>query len=84
MRDLFEISSPELDAMVEIAVTVPGVVASRMTGGGFGGCTVNLVKPGAEAALHETVMREYPLRTGLSGSVYEVAAVDGTSEFAVR
>ena len=84
MRDLFEISSPELDAMVEIAVTVPGVVDSRMTGGGFGGCTVNLVKPGAEAALHETVMREYPLRTGLSGSVYEVAAVDGTSEFAVR
>ena len=84
MRDLFEISSPELDAMVEIAVTVPGVVASRMTGGGFGGCTVNLVKRGAEAALHERVMREYPLRTGLAGSVYEVAAVDGACEVPVR
>jgi galactokinase len=84
MRDLFEISSPELDAMVEIAATVPGVVASRMTGGGFGGCTVNLVKPGAVAALQERVMREYPLRTGLTGSVYEVAAVDGACEIPVR
>ena len=51
LRDLFEVSSPELDAMVEIASAVPGVVAARMTGAGFGGCTVNLVRPDAVDAL---------------------------------
>ena len=45
LRDDFEVSSPELDAMVEIAAAVPGVVGARMTGAGFGGCTVNLVHP---------------------------------------
>ena len=43
-RDRYEVSSPELDAMVEIATATPGVVAARMTGAGFGGCTVNLVR----------------------------------------
>ena len=43
MRDLFGISSPELDALVEIATGVDGVVGARLTGGGFGGCTINLV-----------------------------------------
>ncbi|HUG47988.1 MAG TPA: galactokinase, partial [Candidatus Limnocylindria bacterium] len=42
LRDLYEVSSPELDALVAIAVSVPGVVGARMTGAGFGGCTVNL------------------------------------------
>ncbi len=51
LRDDYEVSSPELDAMVEIAVGVPGVVAARMTGAGFGGCTVNLVRPDAVDAL---------------------------------
>ncbi len=51
LRDQFEVSSPELDAMVEIAVSVPGVLAARMTGAGFGGCTVNLVRPDAIEAL---------------------------------
>ena len=46
--------------MVEIARGVPGVVASRMTGAGFGGCTVNLVSDGAEEALRERVLAEYP------------------------
>ena len=77
LRDLFEVSSVELDAMVEIAVAVPGVVASRMTGGGFGGCTVSLVERGAEEALRDRVMAEYPKRTGLTARVYAVAAVDG-------
>jgi galactokinase len=66
--------------MVEIADTVPGVIASRMTGGGFGGCTVSLVTHGTEEALRETVMRGYTARTGLSPKVYAVAAVDGAGE----
>jgi galactokinase len=79
LRDLFEVSSPELDAMVEIARAVPGVIASRMTGAGFGGCTVNLVRFGAEDALRERVLAEYPARTGLTGRVFVAAAVDGAS-----
>jgi galactokinase len=77
LRDLYEVSSPELDAMVEIAVAVPGVVASRMTGAGFGGCTVNLVQHGAEEALRERVMADYPRRTGLTARVFVASAVDG-------
>ena len=45
LRDLFEVSCPELDALVEAAQAVPGVYGSRMTGGGFGGCTVTAVRP---------------------------------------
>jgi galactokinase len=77
MRDLFEISSPELDALVEIATAVPGVVGARMTGGGFGGCTVNLVRPEEVEALRAAVERGYPARTGRIPRVWVVEAVDG-------
>jgi galactokinase len=77
LRDQFEVSSPELDAMVEIARAVPGVIASRMTGAGFGGCTINLVRPGAVAALTSSVEREYPARTGLTPRVLPVRATAG-------
>ena len=80
LRDLYEVSSAELDAMVDIAVSVPGVVGSRMTGAGFGGCTVSLVKHGAEEALREAVLAQYQKRTGLEPRVYIVAAVDGAGE----
>jgi galactokinase len=80
LRDLLEVSSPELDAMVEIATAVPGVIASRMTGGGFGGCTISLVARGAEEALQESVLRDYPKRMGLPAKVYPVSAVDGAGE----
>ena len=80
LRNLFEVSSAELDTMVEIAAAVPGVVASRMTGAGFGGCTVSLVRRGAEDALRDRVLGEYPKRTGLTARVFPVAAVDGAGE----
>ena len=79
LRDRFEVSSPELDAMVEIAMAVPGVIAARMTGAGFGGCTVNLVRPAAVQALRDAVMTHYPAQTGLTPRVLPVAAVDGAS-----
>jgi galactokinase len=82
MRDLFEISSPELDALVDIAVATPGVVGARMTGGGFGGCTVNLVGPDAVDALRSAVERDYPGRTGRAPRVWEVAAVGGAGPLA--
>jgi galactokinase len=77
LRNLFEVSSVELDEMVDVASSVPGVIASRMTGAGFGGCTVSLVERGAEEALRERVMTQYPKRTGLAARVWNVAAVDG-------
>jgi len=79
LRDRFEVTSPELDAMVEIAAAVPGVIAARMTGAGFGGCTVNLVRPDAVAALREAVERDYPARTGLRPMVMPVRAASGAS-----
>ena len=81
LRDLYEVSSPALDAMVEIAASVPGVVASRMTGAGFGGCTVNLVSDGAAEELSLRVMAEYPGRTGLTPRVFVASTVDGAGEF---
>jgi galactokinase len=77
LRDLFEVSSPELDALVEIAGRVDGVVASRLTGAGFGGSTINLVRPDRVAALRTLVERDYTPRTGLTATVYEVRPVDG-------
>ncbi|CAN5227316.1 galactokinase [soil metagenome] len=77
LRDLYEVSSPELDALVEIAGRVDGVVAARMTGAGFGGCTVNIVRDGAQDELRSAVAREYPQRTGLEAGFYVVAPVVG-------
>ena len=77
LRDLYEVSSPELDAMVDIALDTPGVIGSRMTGAGFGGCTVSLVEPGAEARFRDAVLGEYPRRTGLTPRVFVVEAADG-------
>jgi galactokinase len=77
LRDDYEVSSPELDAMVEIARSVEGVVAARMTGAGFGGCTVNLVRRDAVERLRSAVEAEYPKRTGLTPSVYAVEPAAG-------
>jgi galactokinase len=82
LRDKFEVSSPELDAMVEIAGEVPGVIAARMTGAGFGGCTVNLVRPDAVDALRAAVDARYRARTGLTPTVLAVRAVDGAGRIA--
>jgi galactokinase len=77
LRDRFEVSSPELDAMVEIAAATTGVVAARMTGAGFGGCTVNLVRRDALHGFRAAVQREYPERTGREPRVHAVTAADG-------
>jgi galactokinase len=77
LRDDYEVGSPELDALVEIATATPGVVAARMTGAGFGGCTVNLVRPDAVAALRHAIETIYPRRTGLTPMVLPVRAAAG-------
>jgi galactokinase len=77
LRDDYEVGSPELDALVEIARGTPGVVAARMTGAGFGGCTVNLVRPDSIDRLRDAVERDYPRRTGLRPLVMPVTAAAG-------
>ncbi len=77
LRDDFEVSSPELDLLVSIAVATPGVVAARMTGGGFGGSTINLVERGAIDRLSAAIERDYPGRTGLWPTVIPVEPVAG-------
>jgi galactokinase len=69
LRDEYEVSSIELDTLVEIARQAPGVLGARMMGGGFGGCTINLVHNEAIEALSQAVDREYPARTGLQASI---------------
>ena len=73
----YEVSSPELDLMVELASSVEGVVAARMTGAGFGGCTVNLVRANALDDFRRDVVEAYRARTGLPAEVYVCQAVDG-------
>ncbi len=77
MRDDYDITCPEIDALVEITVEVPGVIGSRMTGGGFGGCTITLARHDAVETLRQTVEREYPARTGCTPRIWTVSACDG-------
>jgi galactokinase len=64
LRDDFEVSCHELDLLVEIATATPGVYGARMTGGGFGGCTVNLVEEGALAEFRHRVAARYRQASG--------------------
>lgn len=64
LRDLYEVSTPELDCLVELAVSQPGVWGSRLTGAGFGGCTVMLVTPGHEDAVAEAIRPGFAARFG--------------------
>ena len=80
LRDQYEVSCPELDAMVEIAWNTDGVLGSRMTGAGFGGCTVTLALEDAVEELIEKVNKEYPDRTGLQPEVYVCSAEDGAGD----
>jgi galactokinase len=82
LRDDYEVSSPELDLLVEIAARTPGVVAARLTGAGFGGCTVNLVRPDAVERFRAAVMREYPRLTRLTPRVFVVEPVAGAGAVA--
>jgi len=77
LRDLYEVSCSELDAMVEAAEGLPGYIAGRMTGGGFGGCTINLVERGNAQAFAETVAARYRERTGVDADTYVCRAADG-------
>ena len=75
----FEVSTPELDQLVAAALATPGVVGSRMTGAGFGGCTVSLVEVDRAEAVREEVCRRYAEASGRSPRGWVSRAADGAS-----
>lgn len=77
LRDDYEVTGEELDTMVEEARKIDGVVGSRMTGGGFGGCTVSLVKDEAIDTFIAEVGKNYEIRTGLKPAFYVAEIGDG-------
>jgi galactokinase len=64
LKDLYEVSTPELDALVDAAASAPGCYGARLTGAGFGGCAVAIVEAGAERGVIATVGEQYRARTG--------------------
>jgi galactokinase len=80
LRDEYEVSCLELDTLVEIAQQVPGVLGARMMGGGFGGCTINLVLNEATEALRQAVEQQYPARTGRQASIDVCRAAGGPGQ----
>ena len=79
LRNLFEVSCAELDLMVDLANREPGVYGARMTGGGFGGATINLVEARHAAAFAESVAQGYQKETGITAVVYICMPADGAS-----
>jgi galactokinase len=79
LRDDYEVSGPELDLLVTIAREVDGVLGSRLTGAGFGGCTVSLVRPDAVDDLRNAVLACYPAETGLEPRIWTSPAADGAA-----
>jgi galactokinase len=77
LRDDYEVTGFELDTMVEEARKIDGVVGSRMTGGGFGGCTVSLVKDEAIDTFIAQVGKNYEAKTGLKPAFYVAEIGDG-------
>jgi galactokinase len=80
LRDDFEVSCVELDNMVEIAAKQKGVFGARMTGGGFGGCTINLVGNAHAEEFKRNVAAEYSKQTGITPTIYICQASAGASE----
>ena len=84
LRDLYSVSSKELDTVVEIARAHPGVYGARMTGAGFGGCAIALVQNDQAAALQAVMAKEYPARTGRTPSIYACVPSDGAGWKSLR
>lgn len=77
LRDLYGVSCPELDIMVNIAQATEGCIGARLTGAGFGGCTVNLVESKKVDGFVQAVRQGYEAETGLSASLYVTHASCG-------
>jgi galactokinase len=82
-RDDFEASCPEIDTLIDIANQQPGCFGARLTGGGFGGCTVNLVDAPHAAAFVEAMREGYLAATGIHAEIYTSRASAGAHAIAL-
>lgn len=78
-----KVSCAELDALVEIALSCPGVLGSRMTGGGFGGCTITLVETAHVDSLLSMLEQEYTVKTGQHCVSYIVTPSAGAGQLSL-
>jgi galactokinase len=80
LRADYEVSCPELDLLVELASQNEAVLGARMTGGGFGGCTVNVLRSDSSRDAVETITRRYRENMGIEATVFTVEPSNGASE----
>jgi galactokinase len=78
LRNLYEVSCPELDFLVDSVWLEPTVLGSRVMGGGFGGCTLNLINTDAIDELFDRLSNSYKLKTGITLKMYSVVTANGT------
>jgi galactokinase len=82
LRDDYEVSCRELDILVELANQQVGIYGARMTGGGFGGCTINLVEASRTETFRAQMAAAYQQATGLKPQIYISSAADGAAQVA--
>ena len=78
LRYLYEVSCAEIDLLVGLAREVPGVLGTRLTGGGFGGSTISLVQEGAVEDFSRRVLNNYQQQTGITPVLYEINPAGGS------
>jgi galactokinase len=77
LRDLYEVSCAELDLLVDLAIAEPAIAGARMMGGGFGGCTINLIREDSIDAIYQRFRNIYREHTGLDLKVYITTPQEG-------
>lgn len=79
LRDLYEVSIPELDIMVRLAQNIPGCLGARLTGAGFGGCTINIVEEKRASDFVSILAESYHTATGITPDIYLCHAAKGAN-----
>tara|TARA_B100000497_G_C7679483_1_gene410973 strand:+ start:671 stop:1819 length:1149 start_codon:yes stop_codon:yes gene_type:complete len=81
LRDQYQVSCKEVDLLVDLAKKSEGVIGARMIGGGFGGCTLNLIESKNALTTAQKISSSYKAITGISSKVYDIKIGDGVSVF---
>ena len=84
LRDDYEVSCKELDLLVDLASSMQGVYGARMMGGGFGGCTVNMVSTGDVSTFCANIARMYAHETGISAETYVCEAAQAAGNWPTK